>query len=164
MLIWLSDDIIVNFDWHNDRVESNANYHTLVDVCVYKPLENFSASIKHFAHVLHLYHILQWEPDKPDKIIIPCLPLPLHPFLSVSSRHYHEEGFQEFHYSGPAAVRPHVAAHPTAGDLPDLRAATAPQHPHALQVWIESNIFRCLGDFVSKAALRKTFLELCLEV
>lgn len=57
-----------------------------------------------------------------------------HLLLSVSSGHHHEEGFQELHHSGPAAVWPHVVAHSNAGDLPDLRGASAPQHPHTVQV------------------------------
>lgn len=56
--------------------------------------------------------------------------------VSVSSGHYHEESLQEFNYSGPAAVRPLNSARPDAGDPADLRAATSPQHPHALQVRI----------------------------
>lgn len=68
-----------------------------------------------------------------------CLMNFLHPFPSVSSGHHHEEGVQELHYSGPAAVWPHVVAHSNAGDLPDLRGAPAPQHPHPIQVWGHSS-------------------------
>lgn len=61
----------------------------------------------------------------------------LHSFPSVSSGHHHEEGFQELHHSGPAAVWPHIFAHSNAGDLPDMRGASTPQHPHTIQVWIQ---------------------------